>query len=81
MEIFFFIFVFLILIMLGMLFGVILMNKCIKGSCGGLNVIVDVDQCFVCNKEIDLNSLLCECLVCLCVCKMMECVGLDVDGV
>ena len=60
--------------------GVILMNKRIKGSCGGLNAIADADQCLVCNKEIDPNSPLRERLACPRARKMMECAGLDADG-
>ena len=33
-----------------------LMNKNIKGSCGGLNAISGSDKCSVCNKDIDPNS-------------------------
>ena len=57
-------FVLLMLIVLGMSLGVLLMNKRIKGSCGGLNAIGDADQCLVCNKEIDPNSPLRERLKC-----------------
>ena len=65
-------FVLLLLIMLGMALGVILMNKRIKGSCGGLNAIADADQCLVCNKEIDPNSPLRERLQCPRARKMLE---------
>ena len=54
----------LLLIMLGMSLGVILMNKRIKGSCGGLNALADADKCLVCNKEIDPNSPLRDRLRC-----------------
>ncbi|MEL7092583.1 MAG: (Na+)-NQR maturation NqrM [Pseudomonadota bacterium] len=73
-------FVLLLLIMLGMALGVILMNKRIKGSCGGLNAIGDADQCLVCNKEIDPNSPLRERLQCPRARKMMERAGLEVDA-
>ncbi|NQY60860.1 (Na+)-NQR maturation NqrM [Cognatishimia sp.] len=80
METFLLTFVLLILITLGMSLGVILMNKRIKGSCGGLNAIGDADQCLVCNKEIDPNSPLRERLACPRARKMMERAGLDADG-
>ena len=73
-------FVLLLLIMLGMALGVILMNKRIKGSCGGLNAIGDADQCLVCNKEIDPDSPLRERLQCPRARKMMERAGLEVDA-
>jgi hypothetical protein len=79
-ETFLLTFVLLILITLGMSLGVILMNKRIKGSCGGLNAIADADQCLVCNKEIDPNSPLRERLACPRARKMMERAGLDADG-
>ena len=65
-------FVFFLLVVLGMSLGVILMNKRIKGSCGGLNAIGDADQCLVCNKEIDPNSPLRERLSCPRARKMLE---------
>jgi hypothetical protein len=65
-------FAFLLLIVLGMSLGVILMNKRIKGSCGGPNAIADADQCLVCNKEIDPNSPLRERLSCPRARKMLE---------
>ena len=68
----------LLLITLGMSLGVILMNKRIKGSCGGLNAIADADQCLVCNKEIDPNSPLRERLACPRARKMLERAGVDV---
>ena len=80
METFLLTFVLLILVTLGMSLGVILMNKRIKGSCGGLNAIADADQCLVCNKEIDPNSPLRERLACPRARKMMERAGLDADG-
>ena len=80
METFLLTFVLLVLITLGMSLGVILMNKRIKGSCGGLNAIGAADQCLVCNKEIDPNSPLRERLACPRARKMMERAGLDADG-
>lgn len=70
-------FIFLLLITLGMSLGVILMNKRIKGSCGGLNAIGDGNECLVCHKEIDPNSPLKERLACPRARKMMERAGLD----
>ncbi|MEM9014913.1 MAG: (Na+)-NQR maturation NqrM [Pseudomonadota bacterium] len=64
MATFIFAFGLLALIMLGMALGVLLMGKTIKGSCGGLNAISDLDQCLVCKKDIDPNSPLRERLVC-----------------
>jgi len=64
MATFVFTFGLLLLVMLGMALGVILMDKRIKGSCGGLNAISDADQCLVCKKEIDPNSPLKERLTC-----------------
>ncbi|MCV6584297.1 MAG: (Na+)-NQR maturation NqrM [Marinibacterium sp.] len=72
METFVLTFVLLLLIMLGMALGVILMNKRIKGSCGGLNAISDADQCLVCSKEIDPNSPLRERLQCPRARKIIE---------
>ncbi|MBO9467114.1 hypothetical protein TRP8649_03572 [Pelagimonas phthalicica] len=72
MATFFLTFAALLIIMLGMSLGVILMNKRIKGSCGGLNAIADADQCLVCNKEIDPNSPLRERLACPRARKMLE---------
>ena len=34
----------------------LIMNKNIKGSCGGLNAISGSNKCSVCNKDIDPNS-------------------------
>ncbi|MDB6177562.1 (Na+)-NQR maturation NqrM [Paracoccus sp. Z330] len=65
-------FTLLLLVMLGMSLGVILMNKRIKGSCGGLNAIGDADQCLVCHKEIDPDSPLRERLQCPRARKMLE---------
>lgn len=70
-------FVLLLLIMLGMSLGVLLMNKRIKGSCGGLNAIGDGDECLVCHKEIDPDSPLKERLNCPRARKMLERAGLD----
>ncbi len=65
-------FVLLLLITLGMSLGVILANKRIKGSCGGLNAISGADQCVVCKKEIDPDSPLRERLQCPRARKMLE---------
>lgn len=72
MATFLFTFGFLLVIMLGMALGAILMNKTIKGSCGGLNAISDADQCLVCKKDIDPDSPLKERLQCPRAKKMME---------
>jgi len=72
MATFLFTFGFLLVIMLGMALGVILMNKTIKGSCGGLNAISDADQCLVCKKDIDPDSPLKERLQCPRAKKMLE---------
>ena len=56
MDIFIFAFLFFLIITIIMSLGVILMNKNIKGSCGGLNAISGSDKCSVCNKDIDPNS-------------------------
>ena len=56
MDIFIFAFLFFLIITIMMSLGVILMNKNIKGSCGGLNAISGSDKCSVCNKDIDPNS-------------------------
>ena len=72
MATFLFTFGFLLVIMLGMALGVILMNKTIKGSCGGLNAISDADQCLVCKKDIDPDSPLKERLQCPRARKMLE---------
>ena len=77
MATFFFAFVLLLTVMLGMALGVIFMGKRIKGSCGGLNAIGDVDHCLVCNKEIDPNSPLRERLKCPRARKMMEEMGTE----
>ncbi|MEM6667078.1 MAG: (Na+)-NQR maturation NqrM [Pseudomonadota bacterium] len=65
-------FVLLLVITLGMAIGVIVMNKRIKGSCGGLNAIGAGDECLVCHKEIDPNSPLRERLECPRARKMLE---------
>lgn len=70
-------FVLLLLVVVGMSLGVLLMNKRIKGSCGGLNAIGDGDECLVCHKEIDPNSPLKERLACPRARKMLERAGLD----
>ncbi|MGH1349415.1 MAG: (Na+)-NQR maturation NqrM [Methyloligellaceae bacterium] len=57
-------FIVLLLITLGMSLGVILMNKPIKGSCGGLNAIAGADHCVVCKREIDPDSPLRDKLQC-----------------
>ena len=80
MELFLLTFGLLLLITLGMSLGVILMNKRIKGSCGGLNAIGDADQCLVCHKEIDPNSPLRERLECPRARKMMERAAQNSEG-
>ena len=72
MTTFLFTFGLLLLIMLGMALGVIMMNKTIKGSCGGLNAISDADQCLVCKKDIDPDSPLRDRLQCPRAKKMLE---------
>ena len=72
MTTFVFAFGLLLLIMLGMALGVILMNKSIKGSCGGLNAISGADKCVVCSKDIDPDSPLRERLQCPRAKKMMD---------
>jgi hypothetical protein len=72
MTTFLFAFVLLLLITLGMALGVIVANKRIKGSCGGLNAIGDADKCLVCSKEIDPDSPLRERLECPRARKMLE---------
>ncbi len=64
MEIFVLTFVIFLIIILIMSLGVMLMNKNIKGSCGGLNAISGKDKCSVCNKDIDPNSSLISQLDC-----------------
>lgn len=74
-------FVLLLLIVLGMSLGVLLMNKRIKGSCGGLNAIGDGNECLVCHKEIDPDSPLRDRLDCPRARKMLERAGVnDADG-
>lgn len=70
-------FVLLLLVTIGMSLGVILMNKRIKGSCGGLNAIGDGNECLVCHKEIDPDSPLKERLDCPRARKMLERANLD----
>lgn len=72
MATFLFAFTLLLLITLGMSIGVILMNKRIKGSCGGLNAIGDGNECLVCHKEIDPDSPLRDRLDCPRARKMLE---------
>ena len=64
METFVLTFVIFLIIIVIMSLGVILMNKNIKGSCGGLNAISGSDKCSVCNKDIDPNSPLISQLDC-----------------
>ena len=64
MEIFVLTFVIFLIIIVIMSLGVMLMNKKIKGSCGGLNAISGTDKCSVCNKDIDPNSPLISQLDC-----------------
>ncbi|MFY0620816.1 MAG: (Na+)-NQR maturation NqrM [Pelagimonas sp.] len=72
MATFLFTFGFLLIIMLGMALGVILMNKTIKGSCGGLNAISGADKCVVCSKDVDPDSPLRDRLQCPRAKKMLE---------
>lgn len=72
MATFLFTFGFLALIMLGMSLGVLLMDKTIKGSCGGLNAISGTDKCVVCSKDIDPDSPLRDKLQCKRARKMVE---------
>ena len=64
METFVLTFVIFLIIIVIMSLGVILMNKNIKGSCGGLNAISGSDKCSVCNKDIDPTSPLINQLDC-----------------
>ena len=64
METFVLTFVIFLIIIVIMSLGVMLMNKNIKGSCGGLNAISGTDKCSVCNKDIDPNSPLISQLDC-----------------
>ena len=64
MEIFVLTFVIFLMIIVIMSLGVMLMNKNIKGSCGGLNALSGTDKCSVCNKDIDPNSPLISQLDC-----------------
>ena len=64
MEIFVLTFVIFLIIIVIMSLGVMLMNKNIKGSCGGVNAISGTDKCSVCNKDIDPNSPLISQLDC-----------------
>ena len=64
METFVLTFVIFLIIIVIMSLGVMLMNKNIKGSCGGLNAISGSDKCSVCNKDIDPNSPLINQLDC-----------------
>mgnify|MGYP000129273285 CR=1 FL=1 len=72
MATFLFTFGFLLIIMLGMALGVILMNKTIKGSCGGLNALSGADKCVVCSKDVDPDSPLRDRLQCPRAKKMLE---------
>ena len=80
MATFAFAFGLLLLVMLGMALGVILMDKRIKGSCGGLNAISGSDKCVVCSKDIDPDSPLRERLQCPRAKKMMERVESETVG-
>ena len=64
MEVYILTFVIFLIIIIIMSLGVMLMNKNIKGSCGGLNAISGSDKCSVCNKDIDPNSPLISQLDC-----------------
>jgi hypothetical protein len=81
METFLLTFALLLLVVLGMALGVIVMDKRIKGSCGGLNAIGDADQCLVCHKEIDPNSPLRDRLECPRARKMLQKAGLESNAV
>lgn len=60
MEIFILTFVLLLLIVTGMAIGVILSNRRIQGSCGGLNAIASSDKCVVCKRSVETDDALKE---------------------
>ncbi len=45
----------------GMAVGVIVSNRRIKGSCGGLNLVPGLDACPVCGKDADAARQAGEC--------------------
>lgn len=45
-------FVVLLLVVVGMAVGVIVSNRRIAGSCGGLSAIDGVDRCGVCGRDL-----------------------------
>ena len=49
-------FVVLLLVVVGMAVGVILSNRRIAGSCGGLAAIDGVDRCGVCGRDLGETS-------------------------
>lgn len=65
-------FILLLIVTLGMSLGVMLMDKKIKGSCGGLNAISGADKCVVCSKDIDPDSPLRDKLQCKRARQMVE---------
>ena len=65
MALFILTFVFLLIIVSGMAIGVILSNKPIQGSCGGLNVIAGSDKCVVCKRSVEVDTALSEKFECL----------------
>lgn len=51
MEIFWPVFGLLLTVVLAMSVGVIVSNRRLKGSCGGLNLVPGLDACPVCGKD------------------------------